>query len=269
MLRVTLLALTLVSLPAAAQSVTRDIPYTNAPQKQTADLYTPAGPGLFPAIVYIHGGSWRSGNKRVYEKLATDLAAEGYAGFAIDYDLDPHSFPTSWQQARQAIEFLRAHAAEYHVDPNRIVIAGDSAGGELAALIALAPNGPPGGTDTKVVKVSAAILLNGIYDVNLDAEVITRYLGVRCGTGDATCTAASPMHYVHPDAPPIFVGHGTADPVVPYAQAEALTAALRNDKDVVATYVANGGHHSYWREKEFYEPNLQAIEAFLSRTLKP
>jgi acetyl esterase/lipase len=263
------LALALLISSAAAQSVKRDIPYTTSPQTQTADLYTPAGAGPFPAILYIHGGSWRSGNKREYEKLATDLAAEGYAGFSIDYDLDSKSFPTSWQQGREAIQFLRAHASEYHLDPNRIAVAGDSAGGELAALLALSPEGPPDAPGHTPVKVAAALFFNGIYDLNLDAGVITRYLGVACGTGDPICIAASPMHYIHSGAPPIFVGHGTSDEVVPYAQATALIDALRGHQDSVATYVANGGHHSYWREREFYEPNLQAVEAFLSKTLRP
>ena len=126
-----------------AQQVTRDIVYTTAPTEQRADLYEPSGAGPFPVILYIHGGAWRSGNKSEYKRLGTDLATKGYAGFSINYDLHSDSFPISWQQARDAVRFLRAHATEYHLDPNRIGIAGASAGGELAALVALAPEGPP------------------------------------------------------------------------------------------------------------------------------
>jgi acetyl esterase/lipase len=259
------LALALVvATPSLAQKITQDIPYTPG---QTADLYPPAGPGPFPAIVYIHGGSWRSGSKSDFRKLATDLAAKGYAGFSIDYDLNPHSFPTSWQQAQAAVRFVRAHAAEYHIDPAQIVIAGTSAGGELAALIALAPNGPASTTAATPTPVVAAIILNGVFDLSSDAHVITRYLGAKCEGTPTPCKDASPIQHIHPNAPPFFVGHGTADHTVPYAEAQAFIAALRKANIPVTTYVAEDGPHSYWAKSAYYEANLTAVEAFLTATL--
>jgi acetyl esterase/lipase len=246
---------------AHAQTITRNVAYTSS---QTADLYTPVGPGPFPAIVYIHGGSWRSGSKSDFRKLATDLAAKGYLGFSIDYDLDPHSFPTSWLQAQAAVRFLHAHAAAYHLDPHKIVLVGTSAGGELAALVALAPNGPqpPSGLDP--TPVAAAIILNGVFDLSSDAHVITRYLGAKCQATPATCKDASPIQHIHPNAPPFFVGHGTADHTVPYSEAQAFIAALRQAGDSVTPFVAENGPHSYWEKSAYYSPNLNAIEAFLS-----
>jgi acetyl esterase/lipase len=238
--------------PAHAQHVTPNISYTPA---QTADLYTPTGPGPFPAIIYIHGGSWRSGSKSDFRKLATDLAAKGYAGLSIDYDLSSHSWPTSLNQSLDAVRFLRSHATEYHLDPNRILVLGTSAGGELAALVALTPD----------AHITAAIILNGVFDLSSDAHVITRYLGAPCEDAPAACKAASPIQQLHAGAPPFFIGHGTADHTVPYPAAQAFIAALHQANIPVTPFVAEGGPHSYWSKSAFYASNLAAVEAFLKQ----
>ena len=248
--------------PAHAQKVTKDITYTASPDdKQTADLYEPVGPGPFPAIVYIHGGSWRSGNKNEFHALAADLAAQGYAGFSINYDLHPHSFPVSFQEAQTAVRFLRTHAGEYHIDPNQIVVAGESAGGQLAALVALA-------TGDSSTAVSAASIFNGAYRLSPNSGVIARYLGVKREKKPRLFKDASPFSQIHPGAPPFFVGHGTADHLVPYSEAELFIHALQEQHVPVTTYVATGGPHSYWKKSKFYAPNLAAVKTFLATTLQ-
>jgi len=246
-------------LPAHAQQVTKDIPYTAGPEDpQAGDLYEPTGPGPFPVIVYIHGGSWRSGNKSEFHALAADLAAQGYAGFSINYDLHPHSFPTSFQEAQTAVRFLRKHAVEYHIDPNQIVIAGESAGGQIAL-----ESGDPSAA------VSAAIIFNGAYRLSPSFHVVARYLGVKHEKKQRVIKDASPFSQIHPGAPPFFVGHGTADHIVPYSEAQLFVHALQEQHVPVTTYVATGGHHSYWKKSKFYAPNLAAVKTFLVATLHP
>ncbi len=268
-----------VTLPgsALAQSVTHTLTYTGTgvPVEQ-GNLYLPGGAGPFPVILYLHGGSWRSGSKVGFRKLAGDLAAKGYAGFSIDYDLGPHAFPESWNEARAALAFLRSHAAEYRIDPARMIVAGTSAGGELAALLALAPEGPkgsaggsPAGSQDRAPPLVAAVILNGVFDLHSDAHVITRYLGARCETVAAACADASPLLHVHPGAPPFFVGHGTADHVVDYRQALRFIAALRAAGIAVTPFVADGGPHMYWEKNRFYKENLASVESFLAETLQP
>jgi acetyl esterase/lipase len=250
----------------SAQGVTRGITYTSGSQKtEQGDLCVPSGSGPFPVILYLHGGSWRSGGRGEFKQLATDLAAHGYASFAIDYDLSPHSFPHSWNEAREALTFLRSHASEYHLDPNRMIAAGTSAGGELAALLALAPTGPAGSSDPKPLPVAAAIILNGVFDLHGKYHVITRYLGADCQTAPAICDDASPDNHVHPAAPPFFVGHGTSDHVVPYAEAQSFIARLQAAGDAVTPFTAQGGPHMYWEKKPYYTANLAAIEGFLTQ----
>ena len=255
-----------------AITVTRDILYTtDRTGNYSADLYTPAGPGPFPAIVMIHGGSWRSGHKTELKRLANDLAAHGYVCFSIDYDTHPRSFPYSWQESRAAVAFVRAHAAAYGVDPDRIATLGTSAGGQLAALLAVAPRGPavPQGSNAPAgeIAVQAAVLFNGGYDARPSAWVLRRYLGGRCAKIPQICADASPDTHVVPGAPPVYVGHGTHDGIIPYSQATDFIALLQKAGDPVTPFAATGGGHSYWRAHKWYTPNLAAAEAFLATAM--
>ncbi len=282
-----------LALGAFAQepTVLPDIPYTSdATGSYRGDLYQPPTPGIHPAIVMIHGGSWRTGHKTELRRVSRDLAAAGYACFSIDYDTHAHSFPFSWQETRTAVAFLRSHAAEFRVDPERIAVLGTSAGGQLAALVALAPQGPsvpssgtppaaaaplpgpaPGTSDDlggpAPFRVSAAVLLNGGYAQPTRAYLLRRYLGGACDRIPAICNDASPDNHIHPDTPPIFVGHGTHDRLIPYSQATTFVSLLQSAGDPVTPFVATGAGHSYWRNRHWYKQNLDATEAFLAEVM--
>ena len=268
---------------ALAQTVQRDIPYTtDTTGTYQGDLYRPAVTAPAPAIVLIHGGSWRSGKKTELRKLATDLAAHGYVCFSIDYDIHPHSFPYSWQESHAAVAFLRAHAADYGIDPARIAVLGTSAGGQLAALVALDPQGPgptafaapqpaPRSESTTAPApetVSAAVIFNGGFDARPSAWVLRRYLGGRCKTIPEICSQASPDDHIHPGAPPIFVGHGTHDHLIPYSQPTCFISRLQAAGDTVTPFIATGAGHSYWRSHKWYAANLTAAETFLDAQLR-
>jgi acetyl esterase/lipase len=255
--------------PLSAQKQLENIVYaTDAVGPHSGDMYQPLGNGPFAAVVFLHGGSWRSGNKREFKRMGTDLARHGYASFSIDYDLKPGSFPLSWNEARSALRFLRDHAAEYRIDPKRIVIGGTSAGGELAALVALAPEGPASREPNAVLEpVSGAILFNGVYDLCFPAHVIKRYLGGSCSSHKELFADASPVQHVHAGAPPFFVGHGTHDRVVPFIAADMFEADLRKANVSVTRFVAEGGPHMYWTKEKYYAQNLAAVEAFLASTV--
>lgn len=256
--------------PLAAQKRFENLVYaTDVAGVHHGDLYEPQGDGPFAAMVFLHGGSWRSGSKREFKRMGADLAQQGYASFSIDYDLKARSFPLSWDEARTAVRFLREHATEYHIDPNRIVISGTSAGGELAALVALAPQGPasPRDPDAAAEQVSGAVIFNGVYDLCVPSGVIRRYLGGKCSSRKGLFADASPVDHVHAGAPPFFVGHGTHDNVVPYRAAEMFVDDLRKAGVSVTPFVADGGPHMYWVKEKYYAQNLAAVERFLAGTV--
>jgi acetyl esterase/lipase len=266
--------------PEEGFSVTSDVTYTtgaNGPLK--ADVYVPKGTGPFPGIVFIHGGGWKNGDRNQMIKLIKALAEDGYVGFTIEYDVDPVHFPASFHESLAAVKFLRAHAAEYRLDPARVGVAGSSAGGELAALVALDPeastfdNAPtaeaakPG----EQARVQAAVILNGALDLTIQgdgSQSVTDYLGGTCSSRPRDCKDASPQFHVHAGAPSFYVGHGTADQSVPFAEAVAFTKTLEAVNVPVQFFEAQDGKHTFWADPRFYAANLQAIKTFLDFHLR-
>lgn len=262
-------------------TVTSDVTYTTGalgPLK--ADVFIPRGDGPFPGIVFIHGGGWKNGDRHQMIKLIQALAEDGYVGFTIDYDVDPVHFPASFHESLAAVKFFREHAAEYRLDPARVAVAGSSAGGELAALVALDPEGAafdnaPAAQDLKLgssSRVQAAVILNGVLDLTSqdknESTTVADYLGGPCSSRPRDCKDASPLFHVHAGAPPFYVGHGTADQSVPFAEAVAFTDALKAANVPVKFFQAEGGKHTFWADPRFYADNLESIQAFLGLHLK-
>ncbi len=108
------------------------------------DASIPDGPGPFPAVILVHGGSWTGGDKspgRANDSMANmfdALTRGGFAWFAINYRLAPkYRYPADLDDVTMSIRWVKEHAAEYHVDPKRVAISGHSSGGHLAALAAV------------------------------------------------------------------------------------------------------------------------------------
>jgi acetyl esterase/lipase len=140
-----------VERPSLPQGVVAypDLVYRQVGDRQARlDLYAPAEPppsGGRPAVLAIHGGGWRGGSKADYGRMAAVLAQRGYVVAAIDYRLSKPgapSWPDNVADVRAAVRWLRRHAAEYGVNPGRIVAMGASAGGHLAALLGTLPEAP-------------------------------------------------------------------------------------------------------------------------------
>lgn len=240
-----------------------------------ADLYLPTSEQVHPAILYIHGGSWSSGDRTQLKPIAIALAEAGYAGVAIDYDLTSQGarFPLALMQAKAAVRWMRANASRYHIDLQRIAAIGSSAGGEISAELGLT-NGrkeyEQGDHLDQSSEVSAVGVLNGVLDLSdlgQYASMVNGYIGNTCQEKLTLCHEASPVFMVHQGAPPFFVGHGTADPIVPYRQAVLFTDKLKAAHVPVTTFVADGAKHTYWGNPRWLQPNVEALKAFLAQAL--
>ncbi len=244
------------------------------------DLYLPTTSGPHPAMMFIHGGAWFRGSKAGYGNTwGPYLAARGYVVFAIDYRLatpTQHTWPQVLLDCKAALQYLRGNAAALGVDPDRIGVGGDSAGGELSSMLALTQDWPafanryPDDTYSSVsTKVRVAVPIYGVYDMMAWWKYTTtartdKPLELLFGGTPYDLPGpyfeASPMDYVREAATslgsvtvenagtsiPWFLSWGMDDPIVPAeGQSIPFVKALR-DASATVTAVAVPNIDHFW-----------------------
>jgi acetyl esterase/lipase len=262
--------------PAESFSRVNGVPYAQGKfAPLLANMYVPKGASMAPAIIFIHGGGWTAGTRDFSDKVIDPLAEHGYVGMSIDYDLSPIvRFPVALEECKAAVRWLRAHAAEYHVDPDRIAVAGYSAGGELAALVALTGDDPRYDGIGDFTKLSSSVKAAILYSSDLDLtafsekdQSINAYLGGSCSEHRDLCLQASPQHNLGGNLPPIFIGHGNADEDVPYSQFTNFVAAYKQAHGPITSYTAEQGQHDYVVQPRWYQACMDATLKFLQKNL--
>jgi len=267
------LVLLAMALPALGSTVRMNVIYRVADGiPLLLDLYLPDGDGPHPGILFIHGGAWHTGDKLSFYSYARYFADRGYVCQSIDYRLAPFfTFPAQLEDVRSALNWLGEHAAEYGVDMARVAAVGDSAGGHLAALLALAP-APLGGA---AGRVAAVVSLYGPMDLTLytadpaGASVVADFLGAPYEEAPELWREASPISWVTPDAPPFLLIHGEADGVVPVEHSLAMAQALEEVGAEVELLLIPGAGHEF-HLVPYGWANLLArarMEGFLARVI--
>jgi len=193
---------------AGVRRAARDIAYGDDP-RQRMDLYAPTAPGAYPVLVFFYGGGWDSGARDQYGWAAQALAARGFVVALPDYRVVPQvAFPAFIEDAAAATARAAGVAGGYGGVPDRLGVLGHSAGAHLAMMIALDRRYMAAVDRPRLIKAAAG--LAGPYDfLPLDVASSRNAFG---RAPDLTLT--QPVTFVRPDAPPIWLGHGTADTVV-------------------------------------------------------
>ena len=269
--------------------IVKDMPYVpDGHERQKLDLYLP-GPGAdrpLPLIVWVHGGAWLGGSKESCP--AVGFVRRGYAVASVNYRLSHHAiFPAQIQDCQAAVRWLRTHAGEYGIDPNRFGVWGPSAGGHLAALLGVCSvpvrayddGATPDGVTANEVssRVQAVCDFFGPTDfarmndfwTTMDHDAANSpeslLIGGPIQEHPALVRRANPITYVTKDAPPFLIVHGDADPLVPHNQSELLYEALKAAGVEVTLYTVRGGGHGGFRD-----PEVDALlERFFDKHLKP
>lgn len=247
-----LLLLAFSALPAAQAAVQTDIEYgTAAGMSLRLDVSIPDGPGPHPAVILVHGGGWSGGDKDGGPKrgymapMHEPLSTAGFAWFSINYRLAPaHRHPAQVEDVETAIRWVKAHAAEYRVDPRRIALSGESAGGHLVALAAVRAD--------HTTLVAAVVPFYGVFDIVAEAKrrngvmpSFTKLFG-RETLDDPMLQLmrdASPINAVKPGLPPFLLLHGDADQTVAHQQSVAMQARLRASGVPCDLITIKGGPH--------------------------
>ncbi|GIW41912.1 MAG: alpha/beta hydrolase [Candidatus Binatia bacterium] len=260
----------------------RDIPYARAAGLQLKlDVYRPRWrPEGCPTLLQIHGGAWIVGSKNEQGlPLMTHLASHGWVCVAANYRLSPHAtFPDHLVDLKRAIRWIREQGPAYGADPEFLVVTGGSAGGHLAALVALTANDPEyqPGFENVDTRVRAAVPFYGVYDFRNRfghwrhdglAELLERQvLKAAPEENPEAYRKASPIDRIHPDAPPFFVIHGDLDTLVPVDDARRFVEELRKvSRNPVVYAEIPGAQHAFdmfysWRTSLVVE----GVERFLT-----
>lgn len=238
----------------------------------SGDLYLPEETRNVPCLVAVHGGGWQRGSRKNYRQLGAYLAEHGIGVFAISYRFAPKNrYPAAVHDVRAAVQFLRSQGAEHGVDPQRLALIGDSAGGHLAALTTLAGDHPDfaGQEDDAypgvATKVKACVPVYGVYDMQGQWEfdqalapaksASETFLGASPVDEPFLFQRASPLNYVTRanNDTSFFVSWGAIDDVVnPVAQSHRLLNALKRAEFFVRTCVVDAPH--FWLSDPLDEP---------------
>lgn len=264
--------------PADAKAF-RDVKYGPHAERNVLDIYVPTdAEGPWPLVIWIHGGGWRNGSKGGGGP-AIGLLRQGFAVASINYRLSGNApFPAQIEDCKAAVRFLRAHARQYGVDPERFGVWGSSAGGHLVALLGAAGDvqaleGDVGDHDGVSSRVQAVcdwygptdlLQMGGSHDQPGSPESLL--IGGPIQENKDKAVRANPINYVSADDPPFLILHGTSDPVVRYQQSELLAEALKKVGVECTLVPLEGAGHG---GPQFQSPEVQKqVAEFFSQHLK-
>lgn len=210
--------------------------------RQRLDIWAPETPASdsLPVIIFFYGGGWVVGERGEFGYVGRSLAQRGFLAVMPDYRLAPRArFPDFIHDGAAALKWVRDNIADYGGDPERVAIAGHSAGGHLAALLALDPRYLENeGLDPGIVK--AAVLMS--TPTNFYPFIDPRAIAALGHHEDPRET--QPIHYARPDAPPILLQTGTADITVRARNSQQLARALEREGSDVTLKLYRGATHS-------------------------
>ena len=276
-----------VALLVAAPVDQKDVQFAHPGAKPLLlDLHIPDGRGPFPAAILIHGGGFDEGSRSTNVRPLFDpLSAANFAWFTIDYRLAPEAhFPEAMADVNTAIQWVKKHASEYHVDPRKIAIIGESAGGYLVNYA--------GTHETPETKVAAVVDFYGPIEYGklalqrrdhpeqFNMATITHHASNGGGihffgveqldeAGLAKLHAVSPIAGVHKGMPPFLCIHGTKDDQVSYDQSVTMCDTMHQVGAACELITIEGGGHGMggWRAPEMQHWKAEII-GWLQKTLK-
>jgi acetyl esterase/lipase len=261
------------------------VQYGDGGDDTTLDLFAPIrSRGALPVVVWIHGGAWISGSKEHVAPYAKIIASHDYVAVSLNYTVAPNAtYPTALNQLNSAIGFLDRHAAEFGIDPSRFILAGDSAGAQLASELANVVTNPSFAESTGIrpaispAQLRGAILNCGIFDVSGIPKVVGingwgfrialwAYVGKKDWSRTPSGVQMSSINFVTPLFPPTWISGGNGDPLTT-VQSKPFAARLRELGVSVTTLFFHNNHVPPVPHEYQFHLNLKEARAALESTL--
>ena len=247
-------------------------------QPQKLDIYYPASGGPWPVVFYVHGGSWMEGDKAEGAgwRGLNDL---GYLVISVNYRMAAEGkFPVMIEDVKCALRFLRAHAAEFNLDPEHIATIGASAGGHLVSLLGTADESAgwdEGEYADQSSRVQAVVSISGMYDFTVKipsgiGSAIYYAFGALAGKASPEMLAASPVTHIDANDPPFLFLLGTSYGLIPVEPAELINTHLTEAGVPSTLVIVEKGDHGLQGKNA--SPTQEEINAvildFLAKNLK-
>lgn len=279
------LTLLLVAVAPAEVRILKDLTYGTVNGKELKlDAYLCEGKTPAPAVIFIHGGGWRGGDKaQAPEFLRQPMFDAGVSILSINYRLSGEAlYPAQVDDTTRAVQFVRSKAQEWRLKPDRIAVMGPSAGGHLALWIGLHDDRANRRSADPVERQSsrACAIVNyfGPTNFHLLKKIQHRHpaylllFGFQQGDpptsiSDAQMDAVSPITYVSRDDPPVFTAHGTGDVTVPVEHARELIARLKEKGVATEDYLLEAGNHGLSNPSPSWPDYRKATIEFLKKHL--
>ena len=228
-----------------------------------------------PAVIMIHGGGWRSGNKSQMNPLAQEIASKGYSCFTIEYRLSLEAkYPYGVYDVKNAIRFIKDNAKKFNVDPNKIAVLGCSSGGQMAALIGTT-NGnsafdDPSNKSKSSSKVNAIINVDGIlafrHPESSEGEMASFWLGGSYEEKAENWKNASALSHTNKNTPPILFINSSIDRF--HAGRDDMIKILNQYKIYNEVHTIENSPHSFWFFQTWFNPTVDFTTNFLKKTFK-
>ena len=262
----------------------RNIAYVvNGHKRHVLDLFVPdKADGPLPLIIWIHGGGWQNGSKERCLPLRKGYTERGYAVASINYRLSGHAtFPAQIEDCKAAVRWLRAHAKEYNIDPDRFGVWGSSAGGHLVSLVGTSGDVKEfdvGGNLEQSSRVQAVCDYYGPTDFKVFVTTPgyekhggvnspeAKLIGGAVLENKGKASRLNPITYVTKDDPPFLIVHGDKDRTVPINQSQLLFESLKVVGVSGHFHTIHGAGHG---KPGFDAPEIETmVLAFFERHLK-
>lgn len=208
-----------------------------------------------PVLILIHGGGFLRGDKSLNNKRIQKMTELGFVSASVMYRFAPeHRFPAALEDTKLAIRFLKAHAAEYQLDPEQIIVSGSSSGSYLAVMAGVTGNSDAFSDHGYYPEVDSSVHAvlgqsSPIADFRLakysDRPTVNRLIDPNSDNREEILAAMSPITYLDPNDPPFFLSHGDADPIVPVDMSREFVEALEQQGHSYEYHEVKGGTHSF------------------------
>ncbi|MGL2988057.1 alpha/beta hydrolase fold domain-containing protein [Flavobacterium sp. RSSA_27] len=244
----------------------KDLVYQKTPHRTLHfDAFLNTSKTPLPAVLLLHGGGWKSGDKAQMKNLALAISQNGYQCFAIEYRLTAEApYPASIEDCKKAVYYLIKNAKKYNINPTQISVLGCSAGGQMASLVGTTLNNVQPKTIASIINLDGILAFH--HPDSEEGKIASEWLGGSFEEKPGVWKAASPLTHTSKNTPPVLFLN--SDMKRFHAGRDEMLAILDQHHIYHETHTFEAAPHSFWCYSPWFEKSTDFIIQFLNTTVK-